>query len=183
MACCFGVREYWSVGVLEKARARISTWISPYHHSITPPLHYSNRLTHQGKTLKTPSGGSSKPGPSGLDSLLLTQLSYFSSVFPNFMDFCLEEQGISVNIQGQEPWSVLLVSHEALRHWNIAEYQITSTKSKGCRCQGVKLKWLHPEHWNLNLRDLLFGVFNHSSTPLIKKTVALTYTGWKQLWR
>ncbi len=33
---CFGVLEYWSIGVLEKAKTRISTQISPYHYSITP---------------------------------------------------------------------------------------------------------------------------------------------------
>jgi hypothetical protein len=90
-----GVLECWSVGKSQSPNFNLNKSLSS--------LHYSNRLTHQGKTLKTPSGGSSKPGPSGLDSLLLTQLSYFSSVFPHFMDFCLEEQGISVNIQGQEP--------------------------------------------------------------------------------
>jgi len=33
--------EYWSVGVLKKAKARISISISPLHYSITPLLHYS----------------------------------------------------------------------------------------------------------------------------------------------
>ena len=50
---CFGAVEYWSIGVLEKAKAqgstRIGSFITPLlHHSITPAL-------------EAPSGGS--PGP------------------------------------------------------------------------------------------------------------------------
>ncbi|UCE82011.1 MAG: acyloxyacyl hydrolase [Deltaproteobacteria bacterium] len=41
------------------------------HDSITPPLHYSSCLPCEGKTPKAPSRGSSRPGPLGLDSLLL----------------------------------------------------------------------------------------------------------------
>ncbi len=33
-------------------------------------FHYSTRLPHEGKTLKAPSGGGSKPDPQGSDSLL-----------------------------------------------------------------------------------------------------------------
>ena len=31
---CFGALEYWSIGVLQKAKARISTSISPYRYSM-----------------------------------------------------------------------------------------------------------------------------------------------------
>jgi hypothetical protein len=33
---CFGVLEFWSIGVLEKAKARISDRTNAYHYSITP---------------------------------------------------------------------------------------------------------------------------------------------------
>jgi hypothetical protein len=46
---------------------------SKIQYSSTPPLHYSKRLTHQGKTHKALSGGSSKPGHPGLDSLFLPE--------------------------------------------------------------------------------------------------------------
>ena len=41
VASCFGVLEHWSIGVLEKAKAQISTRMGPFitpllHHSITP---------------------------------------------------------------------------------------------------------------------------------------------------
>ena len=61
IASSFGVVEYRSTGVLDKAKAQISSRILPHH--------YSSRLTHQGKTS---SGGSSKPGPPGVDSLFPT---------------------------------------------------------------------------------------------------------------
>jgi thiol-disulfide isomerase/thioredoxin len=57
--------------VLEKAKTRNSTGIRPYHYSITPPLHYSSRLSHKEKTLKAPSGGNSKTDPQGLVFLLV----------------------------------------------------------------------------------------------------------------
>jgi hypothetical protein len=69
IASSFGVVEHWSTGVLDKAKAQISSRILPHHYSITPPLHYSSILTHQGKTS---SGGSPKPGPPGVDSLFPT---------------------------------------------------------------------------------------------------------------
>jgi hypothetical protein len=41
IASCFGALEYWSIGVLEEAKARVPTlvrvFITPLlHHSITP---------------------------------------------------------------------------------------------------------------------------------------------------
>jgi len=73
---CFGVPEYWSIGVLEKAKTQISALIiSLYHYSITPTLHYSSRLTHRGKNLKAPSGGSSKPSHEA-------RILYFPAILP-----------------------------------------------------------------------------------------------------
>jgi hypothetical protein len=52
IASCFGVLEYWIIGVLQKAGRTISTSDSPF---ITPSLHYSSRLSHEGKTSEVPS--------------------------------------------------------------------------------------------------------------------------------
>lgn len=41
---------------------RFGAWNLIFYN--TPPLHYSNRVPHQGKTIEAPSGGSPKPGPS-----------------------------------------------------------------------------------------------------------------------
>jgi len=51
-----GVLEYWSVEVLEKAKAAIST-LSIYHYSITPLLHYSSKVPDEEETLKAKSPG------------------------------------------------------------------------------------------------------------------------------
>ena len=56
IVCYFGVLEYWSIGVLEKAKALDSTWISPF---ITPLLHHSINPAYScmsGKPLKLPLG-------------------------------------------------------------------------------------------------------------------------------
>jgi hypothetical protein len=63
--------EYWSIGVLEKAKTQSFNFETFLHDSITPPLHYSTRLAYEGKTPEAPSGGSSKPGPLGLGFLFL----------------------------------------------------------------------------------------------------------------
>jgi len=47
---------------------RIGAWNLGFNYSNT---HYSSSLRYRGKILKAPSSGSSKPGPSGLDSLFL----------------------------------------------------------------------------------------------------------------
>jgi len=70
MTYSFGVLEYWSIGVLEKAKTRISTGISHYHYSITPPLHYSSVIPHKGKTLEPTAGVGTKLIPWFPDSLL-----------------------------------------------------------------------------------------------------------------
>ena len=49
----------------------LETWCLEFDSlqcSITPPLHYSRRLSHQGKTIRASSVGISKLGPPGLDS-------------------------------------------------------------------------------------------------------------------
>jgi len=70
IASCFGVPEYWSIGVLGKAKALISIRIGPFitpllNHSITPADYRKG-----GKTVEAPSGGSSKRGPLGTHYLL-----------------------------------------------------------------------------------------------------------------
>ena len=55
-----GVLEYW-----ESQSPNFNLDYS-FHYSITPPLHYSSRLSDEGKFS---SGGSSKPGLLDLDSL------------------------------------------------------------------------------------------------------------------
>jgi hypothetical protein len=61
MTSAFKVLEYWTIGVLEKAKTLISICISSYYYSITPPLHCSSRLPLEGKTIEAPSGVGSKP--------------------------------------------------------------------------------------------------------------------------
>jgi hypothetical protein len=62
MTYSFGVLEYWSIGVLEKAKTRISTGISHYH--------YSSVIPHKGKTLEPTAGVGTKLIPWFPDSLL-----------------------------------------------------------------------------------------------------------------
>ena len=97
------VLEYRSVGKSRSPNFNLNKSLSLIHYSTSPLI---QQTPASRKDPKTPSGGGSKAGPSGPDSLFLTQLGYFSSVFPHFMGFFLEEQGISLNIQGQEPISV-----------------------------------------------------------------------------
>jgi hypothetical protein len=73
IASGFGVLEYWSIGVLEKAKAQISTCIglliTPLlHHSITP-----GDCRKRGKTIQAPSGGGPKLSPLGPESLVLVR--------------------------------------------------------------------------------------------------------------
>jgi len=56
-----GVLEFWSIGVLEKAKPEVISLNKSLHCSITPPLHYSSRLPHEGRTIQAPCGGGSKP--------------------------------------------------------------------------------------------------------------------------
>ena len=62
-----GAMEYWSVGKSERPNFNLNEF---FHYSITPQLHYSRRLPHEGKTSRTSSGAGPKPGPLGPDFLL-----------------------------------------------------------------------------------------------------------------
>ena len=80
VATCFGVLEYWTIGVLAKRKPTFNLNFS-FHYSITPPLHHSSRLPQIGKSMGAPSGGSAKPGPLGLDS------SFAPEPFKHFFEF------------------------------------------------------------------------------------------------
>jgi len=51
---CFGALEYWSIGVLAKAKARIQLKL------VLSLLHYSSRLPDEGRTIQARSVGGSK---------------------------------------------------------------------------------------------------------------------------
>jgi hypothetical protein len=58
---------FGSIGVLERWQKQKPEFQLELVLSL---LHYSSRLLHEGKTLRAPSGGGSKPGPWGSDFLL-----------------------------------------------------------------------------------------------------------------
>ena len=68
IASYFGVVEYRSIGVLEKAKAQNSNSISSF---ITPLLQQASACRKDVKRLHL---GGSKPGPQGPDSLLVHRI-------------------------------------------------------------------------------------------------------------
>jgi hypothetical protein len=85
MTSGFGVLEYWSFGVLEKAKPRIQFQL------VLSLLHYSTMLSQENKTIDTYSWGGSRPGFSGLDSC------YGQSLKPGyFMNCCRETTKMGV---------------------------------------------------------------------------------------
>ena len=62
-----GVLEYWSVGKSQSPNFNLKKTLSLLHYSTTPLLQETSASR---KDLIAPSGGSSKPGPPGQDSLL-----------------------------------------------------------------------------------------------------------------
>jgi hypothetical protein len=63
VATCFGVLEYWSIGVLAKQKPTFNlNW--SFHYSITP---LGCRKLE--RVMGAPAEGSAKPGPLGPDSL------------------------------------------------------------------------------------------------------------------
>jgi hypothetical protein len=66
MATFYRVLEYWSVGVLAKAKTSIFKLNFSFQSSITPLLHHSSKLTQEGKDHSNPSEVNLKPDLSNL---------------------------------------------------------------------------------------------------------------------
>jgi hypothetical protein len=90
VATCFGVLEYWRIGVLAKRKLTFTlNW--SFYYSITPPLHHSSRLPQVGKSMGAPSGGSAKPDPLGPDPLFMVPEISASDKFKIFSD-CVRKE-------------------------------------------------------------------------------------------